>query len=153
MKKKRIVYSLTGRGLFSELSNLALALVYADYNQEELTALFGFNIPQRWSIAHLYQAMLNGEPHVKEISFLTTLAGFLHWKLTGEKRMGVGEASGMFPIGRGSCAYDKEMVLDIGANTSPTGSCGNPSGSFDSGGGRTAGSFRRFAAGNPVGAL
>ena len=77
---------------------------------EELTALFGFNIPQRWSIAHLYQAMLNGEPHVKEISFLTTLAGFLHWKLTGEKRMGVGEASGMFPIGRGSCAYDKEMV-------------------------------------------
>lgn len=77
---------------------------------EELTALFGFNIPQRWSIAHLYQAMLNGEPHVKDISFLTTLAGFLHWKLTGEKRMGVGEASGMFPIGRGSCAYDKEMV-------------------------------------------
>lgn len=77
---------------------------------EELTALFGFNIPQRWSIAHLYQAMLNGEPHVKEISFLTTLAGFLHWKLTGEKRMGVGEASGMFPIGRGSCAYDKEMA-------------------------------------------
>lgn len=77
---------------------------------EELNALFGFNIPQRWSIAHLYQAMLNGEPHVKEISFLTTLAGFLHWKLTGEKRMGVGEASGMFPIGRGSCAYDKEMV-------------------------------------------
>ena len=77
---------------------------------EELTALFGFNIPQRWSIAHLYQAMLNGEPHVKDISFLTTLAGFLHWKLTGEKCMGVGEASGMFPIGRGSCAYDKEMV-------------------------------------------
>lgn len=75
-----------------------------------LTKAFDFNIPQRWSIAHLYQAMLNGEPHVKEISFLTTLAGFLHWKLTGEKRMGVGEASGMFPIGRGSCAYDKEMV-------------------------------------------
>ena len=74
---------------------------------EELTALFGFNIPQRWSIAHLYQAMLNGEPHVKEISFLTTLAGFLHWKLTGEKRMGVGEASGMFPIGRGQ----RELII------------------------------------------
>lgn len=77
---------------------------------EELTALFGFNIPQRWSIAHLYQAMLNEEPHVKNIAFLTTLAGFLHWKLTGERLVGVGEASGMFPIGRGSCTYDKDMV-------------------------------------------
>lgn len=63
-----------------------------------LTPLFSFNIPQRWSIAHLYQAILNGEEHVKDISYLTTLAGYIHWQLTGVKAMGVGEASGMFPI-------------------------------------------------------
>ena len=65
---------------------------------EELTGLFGFNIPQRWSIAHLRQAMLNGEDHVKNIDHLTTLAGYVHWQLTGEKVLGVCEASGMFPI-------------------------------------------------------
>ncbi|MCU0485306.1 MAG: FGGY family carbohydrate kinase, partial [Anaerolineales bacterium] len=65
---------------------------------EQLTDLFQFNIPQRWSIAHLYQAVLNGEPHVAEISHITTLAGYVHWKLTGQKVLGVGEASGMFPI-------------------------------------------------------
>ncbi len=64
----------------------------------KLTELFQFNIPQRWSIAHLYQAILNGEDHVKNISFQTTLAGYVHWMLTGEKASGVGEASGMFPI-------------------------------------------------------
>ncbi len=64
----------------------------------ELTALFQFNIPQRWSIAHVWQAILNGETHVNQISHLTTLAGYVHWKLTGEKALGVGEASGMFPI-------------------------------------------------------
>ena len=63
-----------------------------------LTELLGFNIPQRWSVAHLYQAMLNGEAHVKDIAFLTTLAGYVHWRLTGEKVLGVGDASGMFPI-------------------------------------------------------
>ena len=77
---------------------------------EKLTALFGFNIPQRWSIAHLYQAILNGEEHVKDIAFLTTLAGFIHWKLTGEKLMGVGEASGMFPIDSTTLDYDEGMV-------------------------------------------
>ena len=77
---------------------------------EELTGLFGFNIPQRWSIAHLYQAILNGEEHVKDIAFLTTLAGYIHWKLTGEKVMGVGEASGMFPIDSGTLDYDQRMV-------------------------------------------
>ena len=77
---------------------------------EKLSALFGFNIPQRWSIAHLYQAMLNGEEHVKEIDFLTTLAGYVHWRLTGEKLMGVGEASGMFPIDSGTCDYDERML-------------------------------------------
>ena len=77
---------------------------------EKLTALFGFNIPQRWSIAHLYQAMLNGEAHVKDIAFLTTLAGYIHWQLTGEKVMGVGEASGMFPIDSSTCDYDETML-------------------------------------------
>ena len=77
---------------------------------EKLTELFGFNIPQRWSIAHLYQAMLNGEEHVKDLAFLTTLAGYIHWKLTGEKVMGVGEASGMFPIDSAALDYDGEML-------------------------------------------
>jgi sugar (pentulose or hexulose) kinase len=77
---------------------------------EKLTALFGFNIPQRWSIAHLYQAMLNGEEHVKDIAYLTTLAGYIHWKLTGEKVMGVGEASGMFPIDSSTGDYDAGML-------------------------------------------
>ncbi len=77
---------------------------------EKLTALFGFNIPQRWSIAHLYQAVLNGEEHVKDIAFLTTLAGYIHWRLTGEKLMGVGEASGMFPIDSKALDYDEGML-------------------------------------------
>ena len=65
---------------------------------EELSSLFDFNIPQRWSIAHLRQAMLNGEAHIPSIAHLTTLAGYIHWRLTGRKVLGVGEASGMFPI-------------------------------------------------------
>jgi sugar (pentulose or hexulose) kinase len=77
---------------------------------EKLTALFQFNIPQRWSIAHLYQAMLNKEPHVKDIHHQTTLAGYVHWKLTGQKVMGVGEASGMFPIDSKTNDYDKRML-------------------------------------------
>ena len=77
---------------------------------EKLTALFGFNIPQRWSIAHLYQAILNGEEHVKDIAWLTTLAGYIHWRLTGERVMGVGEASGMFPIDSSALDYDEGMV-------------------------------------------
>ena len=63
---------------------------------EELSELFGFNIPQRWSIAHLYQAILNKEEHVKNISYVLTLAGYIHYMLTGNKVLGVGEASGMF---------------------------------------------------------
>ena len=84
---------------------------------EELTALFGFNIPQRWSIAHLYQAILNHEEHVKDIAFLTTLAGYIHWRPTGEKVMGVGEASGMFPIDSGKLDYDEGMVQKFKALT------------------------------------
>ena len=77
---------------------------------EELTNLFQFNIPQRWSIAHLYQAILNKEPHVKDITFLTTLAGYVHWKLTGQFVLGVGEASGMFPIDSRTNDYDQGMI-------------------------------------------
>jgi sugar (pentulose or hexulose) kinase len=76
----------------------------------QLTELFQFNIPQRWSIAHLYQAILNGEPHVKDVHSLTTLAGYVHWKLTGQKVLGVGEASGMFPIDSRTNNYDEHMV-------------------------------------------
>ena len=77
---------------------------------KELTDLFQFNIPQRWSIAHLHQAILNKESHVKDISYLTTLAGYVHWKITGQKVVGVGEASGMFPIDSKTCNYDEEMI-------------------------------------------
>ncbi len=75
-----------------------------------LTDAFGFNIPQRWSIAHLYQAILNGENHVPQISFFTTLAGYVHWQLTGEKVLGIGDASGMFPIDSEKKEYDKQML-------------------------------------------
>lgn len=77
---------------------------------EELTELFNYNIPQRWSIAHLYQAILNGEEHVSDISFQTTLAGYIHWKLTGEKVLGVGEASGMFPIDINTKEFNSSMI-------------------------------------------
>jgi len=76
----------------------------------ELTDLFQFNIPQRWSIAHLYQAILNREAHVGDISYLTTLAGYVHWKLTGQQVLGVGEASGVFPIDSKTNDYDKGLV-------------------------------------------
>lgn len=77
---------------------------------EKLSAALGFNIPQRWSIAHLYQAILNKEDHVGSIAFLTTLAGYIHYLLTGQKVMGIGEASGMFPIDSGKLDYDQAMV-------------------------------------------
>lgn len=77
---------------------------------EELSGLFNFNIPERWSIAHLYQAVLNGEEHVSEITYLTTLAGYVHYMLTGEFVLGVGEASGMFPIDSETGNYDSNML-------------------------------------------
>ena len=77
---------------------------------EQLTELFQFNIPQRWSIAHLDQAILNQEAHVQAIRHLTTLAGYIHWKLTGQKVLGVGEASGMFPIDSTTNDYDAGML-------------------------------------------
>ena len=77
---------------------------------EALTSLFDFNIPQRWSIAHLYQAILNGESHLPSLARLTTLAGHVHYMLTGRHVMGVGEASGMFPIDSQTGTYDARMV-------------------------------------------
>lgn len=77
---------------------------------QRLSDEFGFQIPQRWSIAHLYQAILNGEDHVERIAYLTTLAGYIHWKLTGKKVLGIGEASGMFPIDSEQKDYDAGML-------------------------------------------
>ena len=82
-----------------------------------LTALFGFNIPQRWSIAHLYQAVLNGEEHVSKIAHITTLAGFVHHRLTGVNAVGVGEASGIFPIDSRTGGYDEKMLSKFEALT------------------------------------
>ncbi len=76
----------------------------------ELTELMQFNIPQRWSIAHLHQAVLNGEEHLKDLAFFTTLAGYAHWLLTGEKVLGVGDAAGMFPIDSTCCDWDAGRV-------------------------------------------
>ncbi len=75
-----------------------------------LTELFAYNIPQRWSIAHLYQAVLDREEHVPRVRFLTTLAGYIHWKVTGEKVLGIGDASGMFPIDTTAKTYDPVMM-------------------------------------------
>lgn len=77
---------------------------------KKLTSLFAYNIPQRWSIAHLYQAILKEEPHVASIDFMTTLAGYVHWKLTGRKVIGVGEASGMFPIDIETKDFNQRMI-------------------------------------------
>lgn len=77
---------------------------------EKLTELFNFNIPQRWSIAHLYQAILNGEEHVKDIDFICTLEAYVHRKLTGRKVQGIGDAAGMFPCDSVTMDYDEEMV-------------------------------------------
>ena len=76
----------------------------------KLTEAFSYNIPQRWSISHLYQAILNKEDHVKDVDFFTTLAGYVHWKLSGEKVLGVGDASGMFPIDTTKGDYDQKMI-------------------------------------------
>ncbi len=89
----------------------------------KLTEAFQFNVPQRWSIAHLYQAILNQEKHVGNISFFTTLAGYIHWKMTGEKVLGVGDASGMFPIDSTTRNYDGEMLCKFDRLTE---SCGYP---------------------------
>lgn len=88
---------------------------------EALTKIFGFNIPQRWSVAHLYQAILNGEAHVHDIDFLTTLSGYIHWQLTGEKVLGIGDASGVFPIDDKTRRFDGRMLSEFDALTQPIG--------------------------------
>lgn len=77
---------------------------------DALTELFQYNIPQRWSVAHLYQAIMNGEEHVPDVRYITTLSGYVHWKLTGEKALGVGDASGMFPIDIATSSFDERMI-------------------------------------------
>ena len=86
---------------------------------EELSRLFVFNIPLRWSISHLYQAILDKEPHVKDIKYLTTLAGYIHWQLTGEKVLGIGDASGMLPIDSETMDFSAEMVKKFDALVAP----------------------------------
>ncbi len=80
---------------------------------EELSELLDYNIPLRWSVAHWYQAILDNEPHVSQIAFLTTLAGYVHWKLTGEKVLGVGDASGMFPVDPEARDYDARLLSRV----------------------------------------
>lgn len=77
---------------------------------ELLSSRFGFNIPQRWSVAHILQAVLNGETHVTDLAYMTTLAGYVHYMLTGEKVLGIGDASGMFPIDSSTLDYDADMA-------------------------------------------
>ena len=88
---------------------------------EKLFNEFNYNIPQRWSIAHLYQAILNGEEHVKDVAFFTTLAGYIHWQLTGEKVIGVGDASGMFPIDDATRDFNAGMIEKFNELVAPKG--------------------------------
>ena len=82
----------------------------------ELTELLGYNIPLRWSVAHLHQAVLDAEPHVPDVRFVTTLAGYVHWRLTGRKVLGVGDASGMFPVDPSTHDYDADLVARFDAH-------------------------------------
>ena len=87
----------------------------------ELSKLFNYNIPLRWSISHLYQAILNGEEHVKDITYLTTLAGYIHWRLTDKKVLGIGDASGMIPVDPNTKTYNAEMVRKFNELIAPYG--------------------------------
>ncbi|MCR4699484.1 MAG: FGGY-family carbohydrate kinase [Bacteroidaceae bacterium] len=87
----------------------------------ELSELFKFNIPLRWSISHLYQCILNGDAHVKDITFQTTLAGYIHWMLTGEKVLGIGDASGMIPVDSATKTYCADMVEKFDNLVAPKG--------------------------------
>ena len=86
---------------------------------EQLTKLLAFHIPQRWSIAHLQQAVLNGEEHLPRLDYITTLSGYVHWRLTGEKVLGVGDASGMFPIDSKTCDFNSRMLDQYDELTAP----------------------------------
>lgn len=108
-----------------------------------LTGELQFNIPQRWSVAHLYQAILEGEAHIDRVAFLTTLAGYVHWQLTGEKVLGVGDASGVFPIDSETGDYDEERIRRFEALASKSGFSRPLRGLFP----------RVLRAGEPAGAL
>ena len=86
-----------------------------------LTELFNYNIPQRWSIAHLYQAILNKEEHVKDIDYIATLEAYVHWKLTGEKVLGIGDAAGMFPVDIEKKDYNQSMIDKFDGLAAPYG--------------------------------
>lgn len=86
---------------------------------EALTKLFNYPIPQRWSISHLYQAILNQEEHISDIGYMTTLAGYIHWKLTGQKVLGIGEASGVFPIDVKTKDFNSKMIGQFNQLISP----------------------------------
>lgn len=88
---------------------------------DKLTELFNFNIPLRWSVAHLYQRILDGEEHVKNLAYVSTLAGYIHYKLTGEKVLGVGDAAGMFPIDSKTHDYHEDMVQKFDTLVAPYG--------------------------------
>ena len=88
---------------------------------EELMELFQYNIPQRWSIAHLYQAILNKEEHVKDIDFMCTLEAYVHWQLTGKRIQGIGDAAGMFPVDPETKDYNEEMVQKFDKLVEPYG--------------------------------
>lgn len=88
---------------------------------ETLTKVFDYPIPQRWNIAHLYQAILKNEPHVAQMNFLTTVAGYVHWKLTGRKVLGVGEASGAFPIDLATKKFNTRMIAQFDELVAPKG--------------------------------
>ena len=86
---------------------------------EQLSELFDYPVPERWSISHLYQAILNQESHVKKLGFLTTLAGYVHYKLTGKKVLGIGDASGMFPVDTEAQCYDRSMLAKFAEKVAP----------------------------------
>ena len=87
----------------------------------ELSELFHYNIPLRWSISHLYEAILDNEEHVKDIKYLTTLAGYVHWQVTGQFVLGVGDASGMIPVDPNTKTYDAVMVAKFDKLVAPKG--------------------------------
>lgn len=88
---------------------------------DELTELFDFNIPLRWSVAHLYQRILDREEHVAKLAYVSTLSGYIHWKLTGQKVIGIGDAAGMFPIDSDTHDYDETMIDKFDALLEPYG--------------------------------
>ncbi|GAB3352064.1 xylulokinase [Modestobacter lapidis] len=130
---------------------------------ERLSAEFGCNIPHRWSVAHLYQAVLDGEEHVGRLDHLTTLAGYVHWQLTGEKVLGIGDASGMLPIDASTGGYDATMLarfdqlaaeagvdLDLAALLPAVAVAGRPAGTLTEAGARLLDPIGRLRPGIPL---